>query len=76
MSTRKTIALTKTDLCWQSMSLLFNMLSRLVKIDSQWEFAVWHRELKSGALSQPRGVKWGERWGEGSGARGHMYAYN
>ena len=30
MTTGKTIALTKTDLCWQIMSLLFNMLSRLV----------------------------------------------
>ena len=30
MMTGKTIALTKTDLYWQIMSLLFNMLSRLV----------------------------------------------
>ena len=30
MNTGKTIALTKTDLCWQSNNFLFNMLSRLV----------------------------------------------
>ena len=34
------------------------------KIDSQWEFAVWHREPKAGALWQPRGVG-----GEGGGRR-------
>ena len=33
-----------------------------VTSDSQWKFAVWHRELKSRALWQPRGVGWGGRW--------------
>ena len=31
----------------------------ICKIDSQWEFAVWLRKLKQGALCQPRGVRWG-----------------
>ena len=29
-----------------------------VKLDSQWKIATWHRELKSGALWQPRGMGW------------------
>ena len=28
----------------------------ICKINSQWEFAVWLRKLKTGALYQPRGV--------------------
>ena len=32
------------------------------KIDSQWEFSVWLRKLKTGALYQPRWVGWGGRW--------------
>ena len=43
------------------------------KIDSQWEFAVWRRELKPNALWQPRGAGWGGRWEGGSGGRGHTY---
>ena len=27
----------------------------ICKIESQWEFAVWLRKLKTGALYQPRG---------------------
>ena len=34
------------------------------KIDRQWEFAVYLRKLKHGALNQPRGVGWGGRWEE------------
>ena len=34
----------------------------ICRIDSQWEFAVWLRKLKRGALYQPRG--WN---GEGDG---------
>ena len=30
---------------------------------------------QTGALYQPRGVGWGERWEGGSRGRGHMYAY-
>ena len=29
----------------------------ICKIDSQWEFAVWLKDL-TGALDQPRGVGW------------------
>lgn len=32
----------------------------------QWEFSVWCRELKSGALGQTRGMGWGGRWKGGS----------
>ena len=32
-----------------------------VNLDSQWKFSVWHRELKSSALWQPRGVGWDGR---------------
>ena len=28
---------------------------------------------QTGALYQPRGVRWGERWERVSGGRGHMY---
>ena len=33
----------------------------ICKIDSQREFAVWLRETQTGALHQPRGVRWGGR---------------
>ena len=29
-----------------------------VKLDTQWKFAVWCRELKSSAVWQPKGVGW------------------
>ena len=45
----------------------------MCKTASQWEFAVWHRELKTGVLWQPRGVRGGRRWEWGSRGRGHMY---
>ena len=45
----------------------------ICKIDSQREFAVWLRKLKTGALYQPRGVRWGGQWEEGS-KRG-IYVY-
>ena len=34
----------------------------ICKIDSQWEFAIWLRKLKGGALYQPGWVEWGGRW--------------
>ena len=34
----------------------------MCKIDSQWEFAVCLRKLKTEALYQLRGVGWGRRW--------------
>ena len=46
-----------------------------VKLDSPWKFAVWHRELKSRAPWQPRGVGWGGRWEGGSGGRGHTHTF-
>ena len=45
------------------------------KIDSQQEFAVWLRKLKTGAVYQPRGVRWGGRWEGGSRGRRYMYTY-
>ena len=47
----------------------------LYKMGRQWEFNVWLREPKAGALWQPGGVGWGGRGKGGSGRRGHMYAY-
>ena len=47
----------------------------ICKIDSQWEFAVCLRKLKTGALYQPRGVGWEGRWEGGSKGRGYMYTY-
>ena len=47
----------------------------ICKINSQWEFAVWLRKLKTGALYQPRGVGTGGRWERGSKGRGYMYTY-
>lgn len=38
-----------------------------VKLDNQWKFAVWCRELKSGALWQSRRVGWDGRWEVGGG---------
>ena len=43
--------------------------------DSQWKFTVWHGELKSGALWQPRGMGWSGRREEGLRGRGHMCTY-
>ena len=39
--------------------------------DHRWEFAVWCRQLKPGALWPPRGVGGGGRFKR----KGHMYAY-
>ena len=47
-------------------------LTFICKIDSQWEFS---QETQTGALYQPRGVKWGGRWEGGSRGRGYMYTY-
>ena len=44
-----------------------------VKLDSQWEFAVRRRELKSDAPWQPRGVGWGGRCEGGASGREQMY---
>ena len=34
----------------------------ICKINSQWEFAVWLRKLKTGPLYQPRALGLGERF--------------
>ena len=47
----------------------------ICKIDSQWEFAVWLRKLRTGALYQPRGVVWRGIWDGVSKGRGYMYTY-
>ena len=39
----------------------WNIYITIYKTASQWEFDVWCRELKAGALWQARGVGWGER---------------
>ena len=46
--------------------------STLCKTDSQWEFAVWLRELKPGLCNNLAGG-WAGRWEGGSKGRGHMY---
>ena len=33
------------------------------------------QETQTGALCQPRGVGWGERWEAGSKGRGYIYTY-
>ena len=40
---------------------LLNRWENIIKLDSQWKFVVLCRELKSGTLWQPRGVRWGGR---------------
>ena len=47
----------------------------ICKTDNQWEFVVWLRKLKTGALYQPRGVGWGGRREGGSKVRGYRYTY-
>ena len=47
----------------------------ICKTDNQWEFVVWLRKLKTGALYQARGVGGGGRWKGGSNRRGYMYIY-
>ena len=44
-------------------------------INSGWEFAVWHRELKPGALWKPGGVGWGGRQEGGLRGRRHTYGW-
>ena len=44
-----------------------NIHTTICKTESQWEFAVWHRELRPGALWQPRGLGWGGKREEAQG---------
>ena len=41
---------------WESSIATYTYIA-MCKIESQWEFAVWCKELKSCALRQPRGVE-------------------
>ena len=34
----------------------WNIYNTICKVDSHWEFSIWHRKLKAGVLWQPRGV--------------------
>ena len=45
----------------------------ICKIDSQWEFAVWLRELKQGLCDRLKGGI--GRWEGGPGGRGHWCTY-
>ena len=47
----------------------------ICKIDSQWEFTVWLRELKQGLCNRVKGGGWGGSWEGGLGGRGHAYTY-
>ena len=51
-----------------------NIYITICKTASQWKFAVWRRELKSGALWQHRGLGWDGRWDGDSRGRG-TYVY-
>ena len=46
----------------------------LPNVDSQWELAVWLRELKPGICNNPGGGRGGWQK-QGSRERGHMYPY-
>ena len=46
----------------------------ICKIDNQWEFAVWFRELKQGLCDNLEGG-WKGRWEGGLGGRGHGCTY-
>ena len=46
----------------------WNISTAIHKLDSQWELAVCHRELKAGTLGKSRGLDWGgggAGWWEG-----------
>ena len=53
----------------------WNLYITICKIDSQWEFAAWHRELKSRAPWQTSQVGWSGRWGGHSRGREYIYLW-
>ena len=57
----------KGGMIWESS--IWDICITMYKTDSQWEFAVWHRELKPSALWQPSVVGCG--WE--AGGRGPIY---
>ena len=50
----------------------WSMYITTCEIDGQCAFHAWCREVKAGALGQPRGTGWGGWW-EGAQDWGHMY---
>ena len=83
LQSRKKDADTENRLCAQQGEKRVGRTERIAwrhtlpcgELDSQWEFAVRHRELKSDALWWPREAGWGRRRGEGSRERGHIRIY-
>ena len=63
----------RAGMIWESS--IWNIYITVGKTDSQWEFALRLKELKAGALWQPRGAAWGGRWEGGVRGRGHMCTY-
>ena len=47
----------------------------ICKIDKPAGICCMAQETQTGALYQPRGVGWGERWEGGSKRKGYMYTY-
>ena len=53
---------------------MWNTYVTICNIDDQVKFDAWSRELKAGALGQPREMVWGERLGaSGWGAQVHAW---
>ena len=50
------------------------MYITICETDDQSQFDAWNRALKAGALGQPWGMGWGERW-EGVRDGGHTYTH-
>ena len=51
-----------------------NMYITVCKMDDWCRFNALHKELKAGALGQPRGMGWGGRWEEFRTV-GHIYTH-
>ena len=61
---------------WMNQEPVFgNIYTTICKIDSQWEFAVWCRELKPLLCDNQEGVGSGGRWEGGSRGKRHVYTY-
>ena len=48
----------------------------ICKIDSQQGICCMSQETQTGALCQPRRVRWGGSWKGGSKGWGYMYTYD
>ena len=62
----------KLDSQWK-FSVVSRIPGRCFNLWATGEAAVWCRELRSGALWQPRGERWDWRWGGGLRGRRHLY---